>query len=125
MNDKWDGKDRRNQLGTEHRLTVIEILIAEDRKATESLHARFSEFDHEQKAEIRIMAEDIKDTIRSQQVGYVACKTGIEKRLTGLESLVEKVKSFYKGAAWITVSSTGLAGLIYKIMHHGGEKLVK
>ena len=45
---------------TEHRLTILEGIAETNKKGIETLHARFSQFDHEQKAELRILGEEQK-----------------------------------------------------------------
>ena len=124
MSENYEGPERRkNAIESEHRFTMLEGIAESNKRGIEAVHARLTNLTHDIHAEIRIGNEDIKDILRTQAIACVACKANTEARLTLLERLVERIKAFYKGAAWVTATSGGVGGLLYKILHHTADKV--
>ena len=113
----YNGPERRkNAVDTEHRFTLLEGIAETNKAGIEKIHARFSQFDHEQKAELRIATSEILERLDKKAEDCVKCQKDIEGLKT-FGALVEKMAYIF-GAAISTIG-----GWIFT--HHDKIKAVK
>ena len=132
MNDEWDGKTERRT--NDNRIRDLEekdrakgLVLANLDKSLCAVHRRFTQFDHEQKAEIRIAAEEITQAFEKYAVKTDDRIKELGERITAYDVLKKQAISFYKGAKWVVgglMGAGGIAGFIYKLVHHS-DKIVK
>lgn len=111
----YDGPERRkNALSTEHRFTILEGIAGTNKTGIETLHARFSQFDHEQKAELRIATAEILERLDRKQNDCAEHKSKTAQ-LETFGALIEKL-AYVFGAA-----IAAIGGWIFQ--HH--DKIIK
>lgn len=114
MSKEWDGKERRNNdsriRDLEEKDRAKDLVLVNLRDSVSAVHKRFTQFDHEQKAEIRISTEDIKNTFKEyadkQEGKCKDCKKEWSDRITILEHWRTALASAYSAGcvligAWI------------------------
>ena len=92
MSDEYTGPDRRKEsINQEHRFTVLENKADGNRKSLDSLQARFSQFDHEQKAELRTSTQLILEKLEEQE----------KTRAENCNKHAERTKTLETNAGWV------------------------
>lgn len=127
MSDEdYNGPERRKDaIKNEHRVTILEMIAERNKSGIETLNARFTQFDHEQKAEIRIGFETLREDIKELMAAQAAKCATHAARLDAVEQF--KIKCY---AVWSTIKTIAgwsipvvpaLGALFYKFVHHADK----